>query len=278
MADKVRIGAVSYLNTRPLVFGMEQGLGADRVELSYDVPAVLADRLQAGQIDIALLPVIELARQPDLELVPGLSISTMGPSRSVLLVCRKPIEELRTLALDPSSRTSNVLAQLLCAEVWGRRPECRPGSRDISETLADCDGAVRSGDKALFEPLPDGCLSYDLGGVWTARTGLPFVFAAWTARRGVVDDEIYRVLHDSRRAGSRVIDLIAEDYTWQGRQFPQLAAEYLTRHIRFRLGNAEIDAMNAFFAAAKRLELIDQAPQIRLALERNATCQAQGNR
>ena len=101
MSAKIRIGAVSYLNTRPLVFGLEQGVGEDRIELSYSVPARLADRMIAGELDIALMPVIELAKMPELEIVPGLAIGTSGPSRSVLLISRRPIERVESVAAAP---------------------------------------------------------------------------------------------------------------------------------------------------------------------------------
>ena len=118
MGERIRIGAVAYLNTRPLVFGMEQGLGAERIELSYDVPAVLAERMRSKAIDVALLPVIELAAFPDLELVPGLGIVTQGDSRSVLLVSRVPASKIESVALDPESRTSNALTRVLFSELW----------------------------------------------------------------------------------------------------------------------------------------------------------------
>ena len=181
MAGRVRIGAVAYLNTYPLVHGMQRGLGAGRVELSLDVPAVLSDRMQAGQLDIALLPVIELARMPELELVPGLGIVTRGPSRSVLLVSRRPIDAIRTIALDPESRTSNALVRVLCARAWGVEPEFRDGPADLQGALEACDAVVRIGDKALFETVPQDCEAHDLGTAWTESTGLPFVFAAWGA-------------------------------------------------------------------------------------------------
>ena len=113
MTRKIRIGAVSYLNTKPLIYGLERGLGADRVELSDDVPSVLAERMSRGEIDVALLPVIELARMPDLEVVPGLGITTFGPSRSVQLLSRVPVPAIERVALDRESRTSNALAQVL---------------------------------------------------------------------------------------------------------------------------------------------------------------------
>ena len=272
MTAKLRIGAVAYLNTRPLVFGMEQGLGAGRIELSYAVPSALAEQMAAGALDVALLPIIEYARIPDLELVPGLGIVTHGPSHSVLLVSKRPAEQVETVALDPESCTSNALTQVLMADVWKRSPDYVTGRADLARTLADCDAAVRIGDKALFETPPDGAHVYDLGQVWSERTGLPFLFAAWVARRGLVDRELYRVLHESRREGAKVIDRIAEDYTWDGRQYPELARRYLTDHIRFRLGAAEIRAIELFFERAAAVDLIDAVPEIHLALERHSAC------
>lgn len=269
---RIRIGAVSYLNTRPLVHGMEQGLGRERIDLSYDVPAGLADALIAGRLDIALLPVIELARIPDLEVVPGLGIVTRGASRSVLLVGDRPPAEQRRVALDPESRTSNALVRVLFDAVWNSRPEFVTGGTDLEQNLRESDAAVRIGDKALFEPPPPGSHVEDLGSVWTERSGLPFVFAAWIARRGVVDREIYRVLHESRRQGSAAIDQIAEEFQWNGVRRPELAREYLTRNILFRLGGPEVEAMRRFLRAAAELGLIEREPAIRLALQRWTRC------
>ena len=269
---KIRVGAVSYLNTKPLIYGLEQGLGADRIELSDDVPSVLAGRMARGEIDVALLPVIELARMPDLEIVPGLGITTFGPSRSVLLVSRVPIPSIKRVALDGESRTSNALAQLLFAEVWGASPEFEMGPLALDDALKDFDAVVRIGDKALFESPPAGLEIHDLGEVWTRASGLPFVFAAWTARPGVVDREIYRILHESRRRGVKVIDRIAEGFHWNGYHDPALVRGYLMEHIQYRLGAAEVQAMKRFLAAAERLNLVDRVPEIRLALRRWTSC------
>jgi len=137
---------------------------------------------------------------------------------------------------------------------------------------------IRIGDKALFEPLPDGVHVQDLAEVWNDHTALPFVYAAWAARPGTVDPEIYRVLHQSRREGSRSIDSIAEAYEWAGSSYPALAKEYLTRHIAFRLGSPEIDGMRLFFRAAEALGLIDHVPEIRLAGQRWTTCHDEATR
>lgn len=247
---KIVAGAVSYLNTRPLVFGLDQGMGAERISVTYDVPSVLASRMAAGELDLALLPVIELSRIPGLVVVPGLAIGSFGDCRSVVLISKRPPAEVESVALDPESRTSNALAKLLFAEAWGNEPELADGPRDLALALTEHDAAVRIGDKALFEPVPEGAAAYDLGGAWTALTRLPFVFAVWAARPGVVDREIYDLLHASRRAGSAVIDAIAADYTWNGRQFPEIALPYLRDAMRYRLGDDEVKAMKRFLAAS----------------------------
>jgi chorismate dehydratase len=271
------IGAVAYLNTRPLVAGLA---GTPGIALSYAVPALLAERMAAGLLDVALLPIVELSRLPHLELVPGLGITTCGPSRSVLLVGRRPPHEIRSLALDPHSRTSNVLARVLLAEVWGVAPRCTIGPAELDAALETADAAVRIGDKALFEPLPAGTIAHDLGAVWTERTGLPFVFAAWAARPGVVDRRLYVLLHDCRRRGRQQVARIAADYSWNGRKDPQLALAYLTEHMRYRLGAAELRGIERFFRAAHAHGLVDTVPEVRFALARrgapHAAAQARG--
>ena len=262
---KLKVGAVSYLNTRPLVFGIEQGLCATRLELTYDVPSVLASRMAAGELDLALLPIIELARIPNLVVVPGLAIGSLGNCRSVLLVAKKPLVDVRSVALDPESRTANALAVVLFAEAWGVKPAFVVGPRDLTLALQEHDAAVRIGDKALFEPPPEGTIAYDLGGAWTARTTLPFVFAVWATRTGVIDREIYETLHASRRAGAAVLEAIAADYTWNGRQYPEIALAYLRDAMRYRLGDPEVAAMRRFLAAAAQIGVIDAAPAIELA-------------
>jgi predicted solute-binding protein len=271
----LRVGTVAYLNARPLTWGLDRPHPTPRIELSCAVPAALADGMAEGRYDLALLPVVELVRLGALEVVPGLGITTRGPSRSVLLVSRRPPAEVETLALDPESRTSNVLARLLLARVWGReQPACVALGGALEDVLQRCDAAVRIGDKALFEPPPAGCHVEDLGAVWTAATGLPFVYAVWAARTGVVDRALYARLHDSRRAGVRHIDEIADAYTWRGERHPALARTYLREHIRYRLGSDELRALERFFDVAAAAGLVACAPPIRLALARATDCDA----
>jgi chorismate dehydratase len=239
----IRVGTVPYLNARPLVFGFAQGLAADRVRLESDVPSRLADRLAEGSLDVALLSSIELARIPGLTVVPGLAIGSAGPILSVVLWSKVPLGAIRTLAPDPESRTSNALARLWLGERHGVRPQ-------LVGHAEEADAAVRIGDKALFEPPPAGTTSVDLGEAWTSWTGLPFVYAVWAARDGVLDRELYEAFHASKRRGDAVIPAIAEDHTWRGRSDPPLALRYLERHLRYRLGEAEVAGLRRFLTLA----------------------------
>jgi chorismate dehydratase len=272
MTMPTRIGAVNYLNTRPLIRGLSDDGQGGKIELSFDNPAALADLLAADRLDLALLPCIELARIPGLEVVPGISINCPGPARSVLLVGKKPPTEVRTVALDPESRTSNGLVQVLFETVWNNRPVYLTGDRNLESSLAVADAAVRIGDKALFEPVPGRLYVEDLSSVWVERTGLPFVFAVWAGRAGAVDRALYRRLHACRRAGKQAIESIAREYLWEGTARPELSAAYLRENIRYRFGSRELRSLKRFLAAAARCSVIPTAPEIRLAFQRSTSC------
>jgi chorismate dehydratase len=153
-----------------------------------------------------------------------------------------------------------------------RAPRFVAGDAELSRALERADAAVRIGDKALFEEVPPGLSVHDLGSLWTDGTGLPFVFAAWAARAGVVDRELYEALHDSRRQGSRDVDRIAAEWRWKGRAHPERVRDYLTRHIAYRLGAAEIAGLRLFLGRAAAAGVIAAAPEIRMALARHTAC------
>ncbi len=273
MSARIRVGAVAYLNAKPLVWGLAQGLGSERIELTLDVPSRLASRLASGELDIALVPSIEVARIPDLTVVPGIGISSRGPAASVLLVTRKPLSEVRSVALDPDSRTSNALVQLLFAEVWKSSPELVLGSADLARSLDGSDAAVRIGDKALFGSIPPGCEAIDLGEAWASWTRLPFVYAVWAARPGALDRELYMLLHESRRRGVASRAKIAAEYLWEGSARPEQSLDYLTHRIFYRLGALEVEGLERFLREAHRHAIAPGPVELRLARFSESSCE-----
>jgi chorismate dehydratase len=199
----VRLGAVSYLNTRPLVEGLDRRPG---VALRFDVPARCADLVEAGEVDLGLVPIIEYARHDDYAVVPGISIASTDAVDSVALFTRQPIERVRSIALDVSSRTSAGLVRVLCARYFGIQPAFVDAAPDIRAMLAQADAALLIGDPALFQdPASVDAVKIDLGLAWRAMTGLPFVWAVWAGRAGAATPETCRLSTPSPAASSRTI-------------------------------------------------------------------------
>jgi predicted solute-binding protein len=210
--NRLRVCAVSFLNTCPLVWGLQYGPQKDVFDLSFEIPSVCADRLRAGTADIGLVPVIEAKRQ-GLEFVPGLGIACDGPVRSILLVSHVPAPEIRTIAVDCSSRTSVALAGVVLRERFGVTPELTPHGPQLEAMLATADAALLIGDPALrFHPDELPYHVYDLGQEWKWMTGLPMVFAVWAARPEVIDTGVESVLRASCHWGlERMEEIIAQD-------------------------------------------------------------------
>ncbi|MDP6038331.1 MAG: menaquinone biosynthesis protein, partial [Candidatus Latescibacteria bacterium] len=208
----VRLGVVSYLNTRPLVEGFRTGAIDHDFELIYDVPSVCADRLHNNETDVALIPAAEIGRGAEnYRIVPNVGIVSNGPVRSVFIVLGKEPDEIKTLALDSGSRTSVVLAQIVLARQFGCYPEVFVHPPDVDDMLAKADAALLIGDPALELDLKRYCV-LDLGEVWTRMTGLPFVYACWTGRKDVLDSEDVAKLIEAKKKGYPFIPQIAEAY------------------------------------------------------------------
>ncbi|MFM7150714.1 MAG: menaquinone biosynthetic enzyme MqnA/MqnD family protein, partial [Gemmataceae bacterium] len=180
---KTRIGAVNYLNTKPLIHELDKL--APEAELILDVPSRLADLLTAGELDIALIPAIEYFRADNYAILPNISIATRGPVLSVTLFSKVPAGEIRRVALDEGSRTSAALTQILLRKCHGASPEVRTLPMDQSAEEVDADAVLLIGDRAMRACLPGFPFAYDLGQEWNTWTGLPFVYAFWTMRQGV---------------------------------------------------------------------------------------------
>jgi len=251
----IRLGAVDYLNARPLVYGLEQH---PRFALRFDVPSICARLLHEGAIDVGMIPSIEYLRGDPYSIVPDLGIISEGPVASVALFSTKPVERVRSIAADTSSRTSNGLLRILCAERFGIEPAFDPTAPDIDAMLARHDAALLIGDPALFlDHDRRGLLKIDLGVEWTAMTGLPFVWAFWAGRPEVLSGEDVAALIDARDAGVAASDRIATAYCP-----PEHAARgraYLKDNILYRLGDRAEAGLQRYYQLAVAHGVADEA-------------------
>src|SRR5260221_8991740 len=196
MPEPIRVGAVNYLNTKPLIHDLP-AIAPD-VELSLAVPSRLAVQLAEGELDVALIPAIEYFRAGTYTIVPDISIASRGPVLSVTLFSRVPWPKIRRVALDEGSRTSAALTQIICTKRYGIKPERIQLPMDRDAENADADAVLLIGDRAMRACLPGFAHAYDLGQEWHDWTGLPFVYAFWAVRPGV---ELHGVAGALRRGG-----------------------------------------------------------------------------
>lgn len=253
----VRLGAVEYLNTWPLVRGLDRH--PDRFTIRFDVPSRCAALLEEGSTDVGLIPsVAYLGRE--LVAVPGVGIASAGEVLSVAVFATRPLGEVRRVALDTSSRTSAALFRILCARRWGIAPEVVPHPPDLEAMLASADAALLIGDPALWtDHAARGVLKVDLGAEWVALTGLPFVWAVWAGRRAAVTDEVIAALQQARDEGVAHIDEIAREYSRGRDDVERRAAAYLRQHIEYYLDTRHEEGLRRFHALASELGLIAAA-------------------
>jgi len=263
-----RVSAVSFLNTSPLVWGLLHGPQKGRMDLRFVVPSVCADDLREGRADIGLVPIIELARQPDLAVIPGSAIVCQGPVRSILLISKCPLAEIRTLAADTSSRTSVVLTQLVLRSQGVESPVVTPHQPDLDAMLQIADAALIIGDPALrLDPemaawQGQPVFVYDVGQQWVEMTGLPMVFAVWAAKE-YVDPSAAGVFEESKRYGISHTDEIVRLES-AARDFdPDLVREYITSYISYDLGPQERAAVDRYLQLAQEAGLAPEGAAAR---------------
>ncbi|MGQ0733048.1 MAG: menaquinone biosynthetic enzyme MqnA/MqnD family protein [Acidobacteriota bacterium] len=257
----VRLGAVSYLNTRPLVHGL--GARPDLFTVRFDVPAQCAALLHEGRVDVGLIPAIEYLRG-DYRVAPGVAIGSDGPIASVALFSRVPLARIKVLAMDVSSRTSVVLTRILCARRWGIAPRLTPAEPDLAAMLSRADAALVIGDKALFiDSEAQGILKTDLGSEWRALTGLPFVYAMWSGRPGALTPEHVEALNAARDRGVAGLEAIARQEAAGSAKRERQVLEYLRDNLKYGLGPPELAGLRRFHELAVELSLAPQLRQLR---------------
>jgi chorismate dehydratase len=247
----LRIGAVSYLNTKPLVFGLRGATTA--IDLVFDLPSRLADELQAERLDVALIPSIEFLGQPSYTIVSDACIACRGPVLSVKLLSRVPTSEIRTLAVDEGSRTSGILARILLFQRYGLRPQLE--SFSLQADLDDCqaDAVLLIGDRAIHPSMQGFVDSWDLGDQWCRWSELPFVFAMWVARSGVDVTAVGELLNAVRDAGLANLERIAGQEADGVHLGVDETLGYLRDNLHFHLGARERSGLNLYYQLAARI-------------------------
>ncbi len=256
MSRRIRIGAVTYLNTKPLIHQLEQL--APEADLILELPSRLADQLSAGKLDVALIPIVEVFRGEGYRILPDMAIASSGPVLSVTVFSKVPWQQIRTLALDEGSRTSAALVQVLLRKRYGRTVETRPFLMNQPAEECEADAVLLIGDRAMKAALPGYQYSYDLGQEWTDWTGLPFVYAAWAVLPGVDLGNVATALLESKRRGMEAVAEIAWNESQRLELDPAFCRRYLTNIIKFDLGPAEWEGIRRFHSLTAELGLAPQ--------------------
>jgi chorismate dehydratase len=253
----IRLGAVTYLNARPLVYGLEHK--AEQFSIRYDIPSECARLLHAHEIDVGLIPSIEYLRgRHPYALVPGPAVTSRGAVASVAIYTRRDPRDIRSIAMDTSSRTSVALARVLLRRQFGITPDAVPMAPDLEAMLDRADAALIIGDLALFlDPDAAGATKIDLGQEWATLTGLPFVYACWTGWPGALEARDVTMLVRARDEGVAQSDAVAAAYYPDDTARQATARHYLRDNIRYVLGDDELEGLKTFYRYASELGLAD---------------------
>ena len=252
------MAASSYLNSAPLIWSFQHGSHRDAVQLVTDAaPARCADLLARGDVEAALVPVIEYQRIRNIQIVPDVCVGSHSAVRSVVLVSKfDDLTRIRKVALDVSSRTSQALVRIIFREFLGFEPEWRSSSPDVHAMMENNDAALVIGDPGMKIPLDD-LRVFDLAGVWHSFTGTGFVFAMWmvadSAARSVDVCDFARV----RDEGLEEIEHIIDQYEKQLSLSRQEIRDYLTDNIAFQIDENLAKGMQLYFELAAKHELIE---------------------
>jgi chorismate dehydratase len=282
--NTLRISIVQYLNTAPLVRGFTHGPLRGKYQLSFTVPSQCAEALRTGAVDIAIIPAIELQRIEGLMMLPNLSIASKRSVRSLLLVSKKPIQDVRRIALDRSSRSTQALVRILCAKHWHIAPEFFEAHPDLPLMLAQADAALLIGDPALrlafnseisakrdaagdllfpaeVAGLPSATplFLYDMVEKWRALTSLPAVLAVWAARPAAATPDVVRDFQDSLSFGMQQVPEISTEASGELNLPVEKIRRYLTENIDYTLDRENLRGLQRYYELSAELGLIKEA-------------------
>ncbi|TCJ17465.1 hypothetical protein EPD60_04545 [Flaviaesturariibacter flavus] len=244
---KIRVAAVSYLNTKPLLYGVKRHEVLDEIELTEDYPSKIAQQLIDDEVDMGLIPVAVIPRLREAHIYTDFCIGASSPVASVCLFSEVPLEEVTEVYLDYQSRTSVMLATILLKEYWKSSATLvRASGEDYREKIKGTTAGLVIGDRAFEQRLRSPYI-YDLAEAWMAHTGLPFVFAAWIANKPLPQDFIAR-FNEANAFGLENIDaVIAEN------PYPHYDLKvYFTRNIDYRLDEPKRRALELFVSKVRQ--------------------------
>ena len=254
MPRTIRVGAVNYLNSKPLIESLAEF--APEIDLVLDLPSRLADRMAAGEIDVGLIPVVEYFRGDGYTFIPNIAIASRGPVLSVTLFSRVPWSEIRSVALDEGSRTSAALTRILLAKRHGVRAEYRQLPIDVPAEEVKTDAVLLIGDRAMRACLPGFRYAYDLGEEWSTWTDLPMVYAVWAVRGDVELGATEQAFHRAKEHGlARAGEIAQREAAILGLD-PGYCRRYLSTIIQYDLGPRELAGMQKYRELAGELGLV----------------------
>jgi chorismate dehydratase len=245
----LRVGIVHYLNSRPLAWGFLRGQVGAGFDTRFLSPAAVADGLAAGELDIGLVPVIELQRIPGLSILAGPCVAATREVRSVLLISKREVGSIRRVCLDENSRTSAALVRILLVDRYGVEAEYVQAPADLGEMLAAADAALLIGDPAL-EVDRRRYVVLDLAAEWRQLTGHPFVFAVWAAREGVGRQHLERPFRQSLRLAEAEMPALVREAVLETGLAAEEIERYLTSNLSFHLGAQELAGLQEFHRRA----------------------------
>jgi chorismate dehydratase len=266
----LRISAISFLNTAPLMWDFEHGEAARDFSIEYTIPSACAAALAANQADIGIIPAVTYAEIPGLVILPNIAIAAKDFVRSILLVSKKPIEQVETVATDTSSRTSVALLQVLFAKFFGGHRQLTPHAPELDAMLRKHDAALLIGDAALQMQVNKEYFVYDLAHLWHERTDQPFVFAFWAVRLDSLDRvpsglDLVKVFQQSRDHGLEEANLriIAQEWSRKLRLSEADIHTYLTENVHYYLDRQNHAGLQLFLRYSQEIGLIPAEPELR---------------
>lgn len=267
LMSRLKISAISYLNTAPLLWDFEHGEAGADFDISYTIPSACAEALRAGTADIGIIPAAAYTTIPDLLVIPDVAIAAQRAVRSILLVSKVPVEQVRSVALDTSSMTSVALTKILFAKWLGGAREYVPMAPNLDQMLAGCDSALLIGDPALQVDRAR-YVTLDLAEEWIARTGEPFVFAFWAIRRQALAGKSAAAISDTFRKSRdhglspKNLETIVQDWAPRLNLSAEIIRAYLTRNIHYYLDPPCLEGLQLFYRYGADLGALPQPPAL----------------